>query len=128
MAVVNVGADDFRRELTQLLNKVGYGGDHVVVQRHNEVIAVVVPYELYEQLDLSKWTSPARGVAPDQSANQDYFPFEEVPRLAAEIEASRLAAGITYEMLAEGLQAERLKTLREKYPDYAAQHEANQPG
>lgn len=128
MAVVRVGAEDFRRELTQLLNKVGYAGDHVVVKRHNEEIAVVVPFALYQQLDLSKWTNPARDAAPDQSASQDYSPVEEVPRLAAEIEASRVAAGISYETLAEGLQAERLRTLREKYPDYATQHEANQFG
>lgn len=128
MAVVRVGAEDFRRELTQLLNKVGYSGDHVVVKRHNEEIAAVVPFELYQQLDLAKWTMPARGAAQDQSAGQDYFPVEEVPRLAAEIEASRVAAGITYETLAEGLRAERLRTLREKYPDYAAKHEASQSG
>lgn len=128
MAVVRVGAEDFRRELTQLLNKVGYSGDHVVVKRHNEEIAVVVPFALYQQLDLSKWTNLARDAAPDQAASQDYFPVEEVPRLAAEIEASRVAAGITYETLAEGLQAERLRTLREKYPDYATKHEASQSG
>lgn len=128
MAVVRVGAEDFRRELTQLLNKVGYAGDHVVVKRHNEEIAAVVPFELYQQLDLSKWTNPAREAASDQSASQDYYPVEEVPRLAAEIEASRVAAGISYETLAEGLQAERLRTLREKYPDYATKREANQSG
>ena len=50
--------------------------------------------------------------------------MEEVACLAAKIEAARIEAGISYETLAEGLRAERLNTLREKYPDYAARHEA----
>lgn len=54
-----------------------------------------------------------------------FFPVEEVASLAGEIEAARVDAGISYEMLSEGLRAERLRTLREKYPDYAARHETS---
>lgn len=124
MAVVTVSAENFRRELTRLLNQVGYSGDHVVVKRHNEEIAVIVPIDLYQQLDLSRWTKPVESNGSRKAAAEQLLPVEEVARLAHEIESARIEAGISYETLAEGLRAERLTTLREKYPEYAARHDA----
>ena len=125
MAVVTVSAENFRRELSRLLNRVGYSGDHVLVKRHGEEIAVVVPVDLYQELDLSRWVKPVENNGSTQPASGPFFPVEEVASLAGEIEAARVDAGISCEMLSEGLRAERLRTLREKYPDYAARHETS---
>ena len=76
-------------------------------------------------LKRSKLTPSVENNRPGQSAPDQYLPVEEVARLAQEIESARIDAGISYETLAEGLRAERLNTLREKYPDYAARHQAN---
>ena len=113
MATLKVGAEQFRRQLTDLLNRVGYGGDEVIVERNGRPIAVLKPYE-------PTYTAPER-------AQND---VEQVPMLVAQLEAAREAAGIAYEDLAQQLQAERLRTLREKYPDFAAEFDhdpASQP-
>ena len=57
MKVVHVGAEEFRRQLAFLLNQVGYGGDLVVVERHNQPLAVLAPFTLLAQLQPSILTS-----------------------------------------------------------------------
>ncbi len=104
MGTLRVGAEQFRRELTELLNRVGYGGDEVIVERNGRPIAVLRPYARREEAT----------AAPQEAV-------EQVPVLAAQIEAGREEAGLAYEALARQLQAERLRTLREKYPDFAAE-------
>ena len=104
METLRVGAEQFRRQLTDFLNRVGYAGDEVIVERNGRPIAILKPYTASE-------------AAPQEPAN----PIEHVPALAAQLEAAREASGISYEELAEQLQAERLRTLREKYPDFATE-------
>lgn len=99
MAIRRVGAEELRRQLTHLLNRVGYGGEEVIVERNGKPIAVLVPYESYEPGVRN--TSYRRSVAD----------------LAAEIEAAREAAGIPFELIEQQLHEERLRTLREKYPE-----------
>ena len=113
METLRVGAEQFRRQLTDFLNRVGYAGDEVIVERNGRPIAILKPYAASE-------------AAPPQPPNN----IEHVPALASELEAAREAAGIAYEELAGQLQAERLRTLREKYPDFAAEFdhaEASEP-
>ncbi len=102
MGTLRVGAEQFRRELTELLSRVGYGGDEVIVERNGRPIAVLKPYAGREEI----------------AASQDAV--EQAPGLAAQIERAREAAGISYEELAQQLQAERMRTMREKYPDFTA--------
>ena len=47
MELLRVGAEEFRRKLSDLLNRVGYGKDRVIVERHGSPVAVLVPYEVY---------------------------------------------------------------------------------
>jgi len=49
MKTTTVGAEQLRRELTDLLNRAGYAGEHFVVERHGTPLAVRVPCELYRQ-------------------------------------------------------------------------------
>jgi prevent-host-death family protein len=44
-----IGAFEARRNFGQLLQEVAVKGDKIVVERHGEPIAVVVPVELYNQ-------------------------------------------------------------------------------
>lgn len=50
MQTVRVGAEQLRRELADLLSRVSYAGDHIVVERHGTPQAVLIPYALFEQL------------------------------------------------------------------------------
>lgn len=104
MGTIRVGAEQLRRQLTDLLNRVGYGGDEVIVERNGRPLVVLKPYAEIEQ---------GGGEPPKQS--------ERSTALANELENERRAAGISYEELERALRLERLRTLREKYPEYAAQ-------
>ncbi len=104
METLRVGAEQLRRQLTELLNRVGYGGDHVVVERNGRPIAVLLPYEIYQQ-----------------QLDQLQAGMERVLALASALEEAREAAGVPYEALANQLHSERLRTLHEKYPDFAAE-------
>jgi prevent-host-death family protein len=105
MGAVRVGAEQLRRQLTDLLNRVGYGGAEIIVERNGKPLAVLRPYVEAEQ-------------APEPLRMENEI--ERTPALARELEDARVAAGISYEELAHELRVERLRTLREKYPDFAA--------
>jgi prevent-host-death family protein len=76
-----VSAYEARRNFGKVLNEVAGKGDRIVVEKHGEPVAVVVPVEVYKQ-----W----------QAARQQYFdtirkmaeeanvPEEEAERLAVE--------------------------------------------
>jgi len=49
MNQIHVGAEQFRRQLTDWLSRVGYGADHIIVERHGSPIAVLVPFPFYEE-------------------------------------------------------------------------------
>lgn len=49
MNQIQVGAEQFRRQLTDWLSRVGYGADHIIVERHGSPIAVLVPFSFYEE-------------------------------------------------------------------------------
>lgn len=104
MTTIRVGAEQFRRQLTDLLNRVSYGGDEVIVERNGRPLVILKQYEEVDQVT-------------ELSQNQ----IERTRTLAEELETARLNAGISYEELARALRLERLRTLREKYPDFAAQ-------
>lgn len=106
METVRVGAEQLRRQLTDLLNRVGYGGEQIVIERNGRPIAVLSPYK---------------------ARQADWNEVEQAPALAQELEAARLTAGVSYEVLAEQLQAERLRTLREKYPDFMLETADDKP-
>ena len=86
IGVLTVGAEQFRRQLSDLLNRVGYGGDEVIVERNGRPIAVLKPYERAH-------------AAPERTQND----AEQVPILAAQLEAAREGAGIPYEQPARQL-------------------------
>ena len=111
MKVIQVSTEQLRRQLSELLNQVSYSGAQIVVERYGKPVAVLSPY------------SPP---ASDTELMEEVFaPAEQVPQLARQIEKAVKEAGIDYESFAQGLRAERIRTLREKYPDFA---DHNVPG
>ena len=49
MNEIRIGAEQFRRQLTDWLSRVGYGADHVIIERHGSPVAALVPFDFYEQ-------------------------------------------------------------------------------
>lgn len=57
--MTTIAASDFRQQLAELGNRVGYGGERITVTRSGKPLFAVVPYEdaelleaLEEQMDL----------------------------------------------------------------------------
>lgn len=87
MAEIRIGAEQFRRQLTDLLNRVSYGVDHVVVERHGTALAALIPFALYEALLAAEIPQKLAGQGANDNSTAD---------LAAEIEAVLRSSGITY--------------------------------
>jgi prevent-host-death family protein len=88
-----VSAYEARRNFGKVLNEVAGKGDRIVVEKHGEPVAVVVPVEVYKQ-----WQA-ARQQAFDtirKMAEEANVPEEEAERLAVEavraVRARRSAA------------------------------------
>jgi prevent-host-death family protein len=50
MNEICVGAEQFRREMSDLLNRVRYGNERVIVEKHGAPQVAVIPYTLYRRL------------------------------------------------------------------------------
>jgi prevent-host-death family protein len=68
MQTIHVGAEQFRRQLAELLNRVSYGREQVVIERHGSPQAVLIPYAVYEEL--------ANQLEPVDSVKQQEEAFE----------------------------------------------------
>lgn len=113
MELLRVGAEEFRRKLSDLLNRVGYGKDRVIVERHGAPVAVLVPYEVYAALEKFM-----------DSRGELHLPEGSLEAIASQFRAEMEYAGVTYDDLNAGLREERLRTLREYYPEFYQEHQA----
>jgi len=59
--MTRIGAKELRKEMSDALNRVAYGGERIVVERRGKQVAVLVPVEdvavleqLEEQVDLKE--------------------------------------------------------------------------
>lgn len=105
MAEIHIGAEQFRRQLTDLLNRVSYGADHVVVERHGTALAALIPFALYEALLAAEIPQKLAGRNESDNSMAD---------LAAEIEAVLQSSGITYKAREEEAQEAPTGLLRER--------------
>ena len=76
-----VGAFDARRQFGRILQDVAVRGDKVVVERHGEPIAAVVPVHVYEQWKRRREAFFAKMRAVSEQAS---LSPEEAQRIAAE--------------------------------------------
>ena len=51
MNEIRISAEQFRRDLTELLSQAGYGGATVVIERHGTPLAALIPYQEYQKRD-----------------------------------------------------------------------------
>jgi prevent-host-death family protein len=47
---LQIGARDARQKFSELLGRVGFGGEEIVIERSGKPMAVLIPVELYEQV------------------------------------------------------------------------------
>lgn len=105
MAEIRIGAEQFRRQLTDLLNRVSYGADHVVVERHGTALAALIPFALYEAILAAELPQKLAGHSASDSGTSE---------LAAEIEAVLQSNGVTYKARDEEVQEAPAALLRER--------------
>ncbi|MCX6038623.1 MAG: type II toxin-antitoxin system prevent-host-death family antitoxin [Chloroflexi bacterium] len=48
--IISIGAGDARQKFTELLGRVGFGGDVAIVERSRKPMAALIPIQLYQQL------------------------------------------------------------------------------
>ncbi|RME65020.1 MAG: type II toxin-antitoxin system Phd/YefM family antitoxin [Caldilineae bacterium] len=101
MELMRVGAEQFRRRLSDLLGRVAFGNHRLLVEKNGKPLVVVLSYEEYQQL----LAGVDSGMDTAASA---------LRRLQKELREGN----VTYEELAEGMEQERLRTLKENYPEY----------
>ncbi len=88
MTKIRIGAEQFRRQLTDLLNRTSYGQEHIIVERHGTPLAVLIPYELYEAL-------AAAGI-PEKLAAVEVDDSGEISDVTAALDAILERASVTY--------------------------------
>jgi len=47
---IQIGARDARQRFSELLGRVGYGGEEVIIERSGKPMVAVIPIEVYRQL------------------------------------------------------------------------------
>lgn len=109
MKTTTIGAEQLRRELTDLLNRAGYAGEHFVVERHGTPLAVLVPYEEYMQ---------RTGASSSTLLNGNHRRIRPLEGILQSLTQTLENEGVTYEVLAEGMKRERIRTLKELYPEF----------
>lgn len=112
MAEIRIGAEQFRRQLTDLLNRVSYGDDHVVVERHGTAMAALISFEIYQALLAADIPQKLTKRSETEASTAD---------LAAEIEAILQDRGLTYQSSAAITQHEQLPMVQEQATSYYVQ-------
>lgn len=94
MAQLHIGAEQFRRQLTDLLNRTSYGRDHIIIERHGTPLGALIPFSLYEALMEAK--IPEK-LARLKQTDQD----EEITDLAAALDAILESDSVVYPTAAD---------------------------
>ncbi|MEZ4865613.1 MAG: type II toxin-antitoxin system prevent-host-death family antitoxin [Caldilineaceae bacterium] len=104
MTALHIGAEQFRRQLTELLNRVSYGGEHIIIERHSTPLAALIPFELYEALLAADIPSKLAAIAETDE-------IESTEELAAAIEAALQMNSIAYPTSIEQMEGAQSPTL-----------------
>lgn len=71
MTELHIGAEQFRRQLTDLLNRTSYGQEHIIIERHGTPLAALIPYALYEALVAAGIPERLKQLEANNSDNND---------------------------------------------------------
>ena len=83
-----IGARDLRQKISEVLGKVGFGGDVAVVEKSGKPMAAIIPIEMYQKLVAER---EARFQIVDKIRNaQAERPLDEIDKdIAAAIQRAR---------------------------------------
>lgn len=83
-----IGARDLRQKISEILGKVGFGGDVAVVEKSGKPMAAIIPIEMYQKLVAER---EARFQIVDKIRNaQAERPLDEIEEdIAAAIQRAR---------------------------------------
>lgn len=109
MTETHIGAEQFRRQLTDLLNRVSYGGEHLIIERHGTALAAVIPFQIYESVLAADLGNQATAIGTNNSSPEE---------LAAEIEAILQSNALVYPQPTEQLLSKEAPVLREQAQAY----------
>lgn len=92
---LTLGAREARRRFSELLGRVGFAGEYVIVQRSGRPMAAMVPVEVYERLIAERAArfevlDRIRERLPDVPSQEV---IDDVDRAVAEARAERAASG-----------------------------------
>jgi prevent-host-death family protein len=92
---VQIGAKDARAKFAELLGRVGFGREEIIIERSGKPMAALIPMEMYEQMVAER---EARFAITEQlQAKQPDLPPEQVEAdveaVLQQVRASRVARG-----------------------------------
>jgi len=92
---LQIGAKDARAKFAELLGRVGFGREEIVIERSGKPMAALIPMEVYEQMVAER---EARFSITDRlQAQQPDLPPEqveaEVAAMTKQVRANRAARG-----------------------------------
>ena len=92
---LQIGAKDARAKFAELLGRVGFGREEIVIERSGKAMAALIPMEVYEQMVAEREarfsiTNRLQSKQPDQPADQVEADVEAITK---QVKASRAARG-----------------------------------
>ena len=92
---IQIGSKDARTRFAELLGRVGFGREEIVIERSGKPMAALIPIEVYEQLIADR---EARFTISDrlQAKQPDLSPEqveEDVRAMVKQVRANRVARG-----------------------------------
>ena len=90
---IQIGAKDARAKFAELLGRVGFGREEIVIERSGKPMAVLIPMDVYERMVADRETRFAiterlQGKQPDLSPEQVE---SDVEAMTKQVRASRAA-------------------------------------
>ena len=92
---LQIGAKDARAKFAELLGRVGFGHEEIVIERSGKAMAALIPIEVYEQIVAEREarffiTDRLQSKQPDMPADQVEA---DVEAMTKRVRASRAARG-----------------------------------
>ena len=92
---LRIGAKDARARFAELLGRVGFGREEIVIERSGKAMAALIPMEVYQQMVAEREarfsiTDRLQGKQPDLPADQVESDVEAVTQ---QVRISRAARG-----------------------------------
>jgi prevent-host-death family protein len=78
--MLRLSTSEFRKATADVLNRIAYGGDRLILHRHGKDVAVVLSVEEYAQLRMLEDAADRKTIARAKKASQDTVAWENLKR------------------------------------------------